>query len=106
MDGLLPVWITSLAAVSASVGAVIAVLKFSRNGRQSSEHQAKQEAKFDTQVLEDIRYIKEKIDDTDNGLSAIKKATEAMKLHCATVSTRIESQVKTNTEEIGILRKK
>jgi uncharacterized GH25 family protein len=106
MEGLLPIWMTSLGAVATSIAAIITVLKFSRNGRQSSEYKAKQEAAFDTQVLDYIEYIKKKIDDPDNGLSAIKKATEAMRLHCAQVSTRIESQVKTNTDEISILRKK
>ena len=72
-----------------------------RNGSRGK----KQDEKLKTELTMRIEAIKNQLDDPDNGLSAIKKSTEVMKLHCAEVSTAIATQVKTNTEEINILRK-
>jgi len=96
MDGLIPLWISS---VFCAIGVVYAIV---RNGSR----QKKQDEQLKAELKTEIGAIKKQLDDPVNGLSAIKESSEAMKLHCAEVSTAISAQVKTNTDEITLLRKK
>ena len=95
MEGLVPLWITSGAS---AIGVVYAII---RNGSRNR----KQDYILKTELKAELNHIQEKLDDPNSGLGAIKKSADGMRLHCAEVSTRIESQVKTNTDEINILRK-
>lgn len=92
---LVPIWITSSAS---AIGVIYAI---ARNGKRarSQDEQLKAELKLE------IKGIKIQLDDSENGLSAIKKSTDEMKLHCANVSTAISAQTKTNADEIAILRR-
>ena len=96
MESLIPIWITS---TFSAIGVIYAIV---RNGSRAK----KQDEQLKTELKMEIKSIKTQLEDPENGLSAIKKATDGMKLHCAEVSTRIAGQVKTSTEEIAILRKK
>ena len=91
---LIPVWITT---TFSAIGVIYAIV---RNGSRAK----KQDEKLKADLKSSLDTIKERLDDPDNGLSAIKKATEGMRLHCAETSTSISSQVKTNTSEIEKLR--
>ncbi len=93
---LIPLWVTS---TFSAVGVVYAIV---RNGKKSRE----QEEKLKTELKMEIKGITKQLSDPENGLSAIKKSTEAMKVHCAEVSTRIDVQARTNAEEISLLRKR
>ena len=96
MDGLLPVWITTSFT---AIGVVYAIVRNGSRGR-------KQDEQLKTELKMEIKTIKDKLEDPENGLSAIKKSADGMKLHCAEVSTRIEAQTNTNSQEIASLRKK
>lgn len=96
MESLLPVWITSIASCCGVIYAIV------RNGSRGK----KKDEELKTELKLEVGTINKKLDDPVNGLSAIKKAADGMKLHCAEVSTRIEAQVKTNTKEIVLLREK
>ena len=96
MESLVPLWVTSIAS---AIGVMYAII---RNGNRSR----KQDDQLKTELKMEVSSIKIQLEDPENGLSAIKKSTDEMKLHCAQTSTAISAQVKTNTDEIGILRKK
>jgi len=96
MESLIPIWITSSAS---AIGVIYAIVRNGSRGKKADE-------KLKSELTMEIKAIKSKLDDPENGLSAIKKATDGMKLHCAEVSTRIEAQVNTNSREIDTLRKK
>ena len=93
---LVPLWITSGAAVAGVVYAI------SRNGTRGK----KQDKELVDSIKAEVSSIKEKLEDPVNGLSAIKESVDAQKLHCKEVSTAMAAQVNTNKEEIAILRKK
>jgi len=93
---LIPIWITS---TFSAIGVVYAIVRNGSRGKKADE-------KLKTELTMEIKTIKSKLDDPENGLSAIKKATDGMRLHCAEVSTRIEAQGNTNAQEIATLRKK
>jgi len=95
MDGLVPVWITTSFT---AIGVVYAIVRNGSRGR-------KQDEQLKTELKMEIKTIKSQLDDPENGLGAIKKSADGMRLHCAEVSTRIEAQTQTNTDEINILRK-
>jgi len=96
MEHLVPLWISS---TFCAIGVVYAII---RNGRRAS----KQDEQLKMELKMEIKTIKNQLDDPENGLSAIKKSSDGMRLHCAEVSTAISAQVKTNASEIAILRKK
>jgi len=93
--GLIPVWITT----TFTAGGVIYAI--ARNGSRGK----KQDEQLKAELKLEIKVIKKQLDDPENGLGAIKKSADGMRLHCAEVSTRIEAQTQTNTDEINILRK-
>jgi len=95
MDGLIPIWVTT---GFTAVGVVYAIVRNGSRGR-------KQDEQLKTELKLEIKVIKKQLDDPENGLSAIKKSSDGMRLHCAEVSTAIASQTKTNTDEIALLRK-
>lgn len=76
-------WVVSLSAASGVVYSII------RNGKRQRDS----DTKLKTELKMEIDTIKKRLDDPDNGLSAIKKATEEMKLHCARVSTTLCTRV-------------
>jgi len=83
MDGGL----APIIASSASVVGVIYVI--CRDSRRAS----KRELDTKIELKGEIRYIKDKLEDPDSGLAAIKRSTEEMKLHCAKVSTSLSVKV-------------
>ena len=93
---LVPIWITSTASVAGVIYAI------ARNGRRSK----KQDDTLKTELKSEVGTIKKQLSDPDNGLSAIKKSVDEQLLHCARISTHLSSQVKTNSDEIALLRKK
>jgi len=93
---LIPIWITSSFS---AIGVVYAIV---RNGSRGK----KQDEQLKTELKMEISSIKKQLDDPDNGLAAIAKGVDSQRLHCAEVSTRIEGQVNTNSQEISTLRKK
>ena len=95
MDGLIPVWITSSCT---AIGVIYAIVRNGSRGR-------KQDEQLKTELKLEIKVIKKQLDDPENGLGAIKKSADGMRLHCAEVSTAIAAQAKTNADEIDILRK-
>ena len=92
---LVPIWVTT---GFTAVGVVYAIVRNGSRGR-------KQDEQLKTELKLEIKVIKKQLDDPENGLVAIKKSADGMRLHCAEVSTRIEAQTKTNTDEISLLRK-
>lgn len=94
--GLVGVWLTSVASITGVVYAIV------RNGHRRKE----QDIQLKADLKAEIQNTLKRLDDPETGLSAIKKSTDSMRLHCAEVSTRVEAQVKTNQEEIALLRKK
>lgn len=97
MDGtIISLWITSGATAAGIIYAIV------RNGSRRKQ----QDEKLKTELKMEIKAVKTRLDDPDSGLTAIKKSTDDMKLHCAEISTAVSSQVQTNREEIAILRKK
>ena len=96
MENLIPIWITS---TFSAIGVIYAIV---RNGSRGK----KQDAQLKTELKMEVAGIKEKLDDPDTGLGSIKKCVDDQRLHCVEISTRIDSQVKTNTDEIANLRKK
>ena len=95
MEHLVPLWISS---TFCAIGVVYAII---RNGSRAK----KQDEQLKAELKSEIKVIKKQLDDPENGLGAIKKSADGMRLHCAEVSTRIEAQTKTNTDEISLLRK-
>ena len=93
---LVPVWITTIVAV---VGVIYSI---TRNGRSSKE----QDRKLKADLMNDMQLIKDRLDDEDSGLRAIKRETESMKTRCLETSTSLSAQVNTNSNEIAQLRKK
>ena len=97
MDGVtIGAWITAGAAVISSGYAIY------RNGSRGR----KQDEVLKAELKAEIKVIKEKLDDRETGLAAIKKDTEDQQLHCAKVSTELATMVTTNKQEIDNLRKK
>ena len=96
MEHLVPLWISS---TFCAIGVVYAII---RNGSRGK----KQDDQLKLELKMEIKATKDQLDDGENGLSAIKKSTDGMKLHCAEVSTRIEAKANTNSQEIDNLRKK
>ena len=72
----------------------------------NSTRSKKKDDELKTELKIEVKGIKDQLDDPENGLSAIKKSVDDQRLHCTEVSTRLEEQVKTNTSEIAILRKR
>ena len=95
MEHLVPLWISS---TFCAIGVIYAII---RNGSRSR----KQDEQLKSELVMEVKSINKQLEDPENGLSAIKKSTDGIRLHCAEVSTRIESQVETNTDEIALLRK-
>lgn len=95
-ESIIPLWISSGAC---AIGVIYAI---ARNGRRKKE----QDDKLKTELKMEITVIKDQLEDSDTGLGAIKKSVDGQRLHCAEVSTAISTQVKTNSDEIAILRKK
>ena len=93
---IIPIWITSSAS---AIGVIYAIRRDGKRGKAQDE-------KLKIALKEEVNAIKAQLDDSDNGLSAIKRSTDGMRLHCAEVSTAISAQTKTNTDEIALLRKK
>lgn len=93
---LIPLWITVAVSLSGVAYAIF------RNGRRSRE----QDENLKTELKLEMGIIKGKLEDPIDGLGAIRKATDNMKLHCMEVSTGISSEVAKNTKEIDILRSK
>ena len=93
---LLPIWITSL---SAAVGVIYSITK---NGR-ASKHQ---DIKLKNDILNDMKTIKDRLDDPDIGLKAIMKESTDMKIHCVKTSVPLTAIVRNNTDEIERLRKR
>lgn len=96
MESQIPIWITT---TFSAIGVIYAIV---RNGSRGK----KQDEKLKTELKMELASIKKKLDDPDTGLGSIKKCVDDQKLHCAQISTKIEGQVNTNTQEIGMLRKK
>ena len=96
MEALVPLWISS---TFCALGVIYAI---ARNGTRGK----KQDEQLKTELKSELGTIKEKLDDPDTGLTAIKKSVDEQKVHCAKVSTGIAVQVKTNSVEINTLRKK
>jgi len=93
---LVPIWITSTASVGGVIYAIV------RNGSRNK----KQDAQLKTEIKMEVGVIQKQLEDPETGLSAIKKSVDDQRLRCAEVSTAITGQVKTNSDEIAILRKK
>ncbi len=93
---LVPIWVTS---TFSAIGVIYAIVRNGRRGKQQDE-------KLKTEITMEIKSIKEKLDNPENGLGSIKKCVDDQRLHCAEVSTRIEAKANTNTQEIAMLRKK
>jgi|GEM_PF-2280179 len=93
---LVPVWITSIAAI---VGVIYSI---TRNGRSSKQH----DKALKSALMTDMSTIKERLDDPDTGLRAIKKETLAMREHCVKQSTALSAKVEVHGSEIARLRKK
>ena len=93
---LVPVWLTSIAAMAGVIYAI------ARNGRSSKQ----QDIELKRVLMNDMTTIKDRLDDPDTGLRAIKKETEAMKVRCIETSTGLAGQVKVHDDEIARLRKK
>ena len=96
MESLIPIWITS---TFSAIGVIYAIVRNGSRGKKVDE-------KLKSELTMEIKVIKSKLDDPENGLSAIKKSVDDQRLHCVATSTRLEGQVKTNTSEITNLRKK
>ena len=96
MENLVPLWITSIAT---GMGVIYAII---RNGNRGK----KQDEQLKTELKMEVGAIKTKLDDPENGLSAIKKSVDDQRFYCVATSTAISAQVKTNTSEINNLRKK
>ncbi len=84
--------ITALCAVA---GVIYSIW---RNGRSQGD-------KF-TEVKTELMNLKDELVDPDHGLQAIEGKVNAFQVHCAKVSTGLATQVKTNKDEIDILRRK
>jgi len=93
---LIPIWVTSIAA---SIGVIYSLAK---NGRSSKA----QDAKLKHDILADMKTIKDRLDDPDTGLRAIKKESADMKIHCINTSLPIVAALKTNTDDIERLKNK
>jgi len=93
---LLPIWVTS---IFSAIGVIYAIVRNGRRGKQQDEQ-------LKTEIKMEIASIKAKLDDSDTGLGSIKKCLDNQRLNCAQISTKIESQVSTNAQEIANLRKR
>lgn len=97
MDGaLIALWITTGVAV---VGTGYNMV---RNGSRRKE----QDIQLKTELKLELRVIKEQLEDPDNGLEAIKKATDDQKNLCTKLSTELGTEVANNKKEIDRLRDK
>lgn len=96
MESFVPLWITSGLT---AIGVIYAIFR-------NSSRSKKKDDELKTELKMEVASIKDQLDDPENGLSAIKKSTDGMRLHCAQTSTAISAQVQTNSKEIAILRKK
>jgi len=94
-SGLIPLWVTSIGTAAGVIYAIV------RNGSRGK----KQDDQLKTELKMEINTIKSKLDDPENGLGSIKKSVDDQKLHCVAVSTDLAARVKTNTDEINLLRK-
>lgn len=90
------------AYIGAGVSVVMGFYAIVRNGSRSKT----QDEKLKTELKAELSAIKGKLDDPQTGLTAIKRATEEQKLHCATVSTGLSVRVQNHDEEIARLREK
>jgi len=93
---IMPVWATSIAAV---VGVIYAIV---RNGTRSK----KQDTELKMELKNDINGIRQKLDNPNTGLEAIKKSADDMKVHCAKTSTALITQSKVHDNEIYQLRER
>lgn len=60
-----------------------------KNGHKESRNETEER----TQIKDDIKVIKDRLDDPDNGLAAIKRGIDEQKLNCASVSTRLSTRL-------------
>ena len=93
---LVPLWITSGAT---AIGVIYAII---RNGSRSRKKDDELKAELKTEV----GAIKDKLDDPETGLTAIKKSVEDQRLYCVETSTRLGEKVKTNRRDIDSIREK
>jgi len=102
---IIALWVMTIAATGASVSAVVAVLKFSRNGKLAVEAKIHDETQSDTTIRQDIKHIKKALDDPQNGLSAIKSEVESQKVRCAQISTELSGRITGNEKTIDDIKK-
>lgn len=61
-----------------------------RNGKSQTKDRASMEQKFTSE----IGYIKEKLDDENTGLGAIKNGIDEQKVHCASITGDYGARIK------------
>ena len=95
MEGeLVAIWITTIF----TAGGVLYTMR--RNGSRGK----KQDTELKTELKLAIQSITKKLDDPKNGLGAIKDSTDAQKVHCTEVSTRLCTKVEKHDSEIDALQ--
>ena len=74
--------------------------------RQNGKSNIEKDVTLKTELKQDIGTIKERLDDADTGLSAIKGAVDDQKLTCAKISTEFKTKIGSNEENIRDLKRK
>jgi len=65
------------------------IVTWVRNGR----NQGAKWGSLETEMKTEMKNIKDKLDDENTGLGAIKKGVDDQKLHCAKISTELKTRV-------------
>ena len=73
------------------------IITWTRNGRSQSNKMAGMESRQNEQ----IKGIKEKLDDPNTGLSSIKESVSKQETHCASITGRFDERIKSLEEGKG-----
>lgn len=91
MEGsIVALWISSGVSV---VGVIYTIVRNGSRGKIQDE-------KLKSELKLEIKNIQESISDGTTGLKAIKKAVDDQALNCMKISTKLQEEVKKNSEDI------
>lgn len=92
--------------VLVGLGLIATWLRNGRQQRQRDEKIAKDQREKYHAIKSDQMNILKRLDDPDQGLSAINKCANAMQKHCAEVSTRLSGRLDTAERDIKEIKKR
>ena len=90
---------TGIVSLSAAGGVIYSII---RNGRT----QNRKDTELKTMLKSEIANIKDKLDDPNEGLGAIKKEMKSIQLNCASVTSGFKARIDGLEEDVKDVKKK